>query len=175
MRQHARRDSIAWRVISDPAVRLHAPDSRDLSWFAPPYWRRCCRRRTVSRCRSPAVGLSWFRFSRSVLSGDVPHGTRMLRRNRERLTVLGLNDNHQLRVPEHLLKAAALSASTRPGPLSRIALPDFCAIRDAAVYAAAHLSAVVSMCSTSLWRRCKHGVDFNAIELQRQAAWSLIC
>jgi hypothetical protein len=38
------------------------------------------------------------------------------RRNRERLTVLGLNDNHNHDL-KNLFKGAALSASTRPGPL----------------------------------------------------------
>ena len=39
-----------------------------------------------------------------------------VRRNRERLTVLGLNDNHNHDL-QNLFKGAALSASTRPGPL----------------------------------------------------------
>ena len=39
-----------------------------------------------------------------------------LRRNRERLTVLGLNDNHNHDL-KNLFKGAAISASTRPGPL----------------------------------------------------------
>jgi len=39
-----------------------------------------------------------------------------VRRNRERLTVLGLNDNHNHDL-KNLFKGAAISASTRPGPL----------------------------------------------------------
>jgi transposase len=39
-----------------------------------------------------------------------------VRRNRERLTVLGRNDNHNHDL-KNLFKGAALSASTRPGPL----------------------------------------------------------
>jgi len=39
-----------------------------------------------------------------------------LQRNRERMTVRGLNDNHN-RDLKNLFKSAAISASTRPGPL----------------------------------------------------------
>ena len=39
-----------------------------------------------------------------------------LQRNRERITVRGLNDNHNKDV-KNLFKSAALSASTHPGPL----------------------------------------------------------
>jgi transposase IS116/IS110/IS902 family protein len=39
-----------------------------------------------------------------------------LQRNRERITVRGLNDNHNKDV-KSLFKAAAITASTRPGPL----------------------------------------------------------
>jgi hypothetical protein len=42
--------------------------------------------------------------------------SRKVRRNRERLTVLGLNDNHNHDL-KNLFKGAALSASTCPGPL----------------------------------------------------------
>src|SRR5256714_1146773 len=40
-----------------------------------------------------------------------------LQRNRERITVRGLNDNHNKKEVKSLFKAAAISASTRPGPL----------------------------------------------------------
>ncbi len=39
-----------------------------------------------------------------------------LQRNRERITVRGLNDNHNQDL-KNLFKSAAISASTRPGPL----------------------------------------------------------
>jgi hypothetical protein len=39
-----------------------------------------------------------------------------LQRNHERITVRGLNDNHNKDV-KSLFKAAAITASTRPGPL----------------------------------------------------------
>ena len=42
-----------------------------------------------------------------------------LQRNRERITVRGLNDNHNKDV-KNLFKSAAISASTRPGPLTRV-------------------------------------------------------
>ena len=42
-----------------------------------------------------------------------------LQRNRERITVRGLNDNHNKDL-KNLFKSAAISASTRPGPLQRL-------------------------------------------------------
>jgi len=49
-------------------------------------------------------------------SGEYRMVREKLRRNRERLTVLGLNDNHNHDL-KNLFKGAAISASTRPGPL----------------------------------------------------------
>lgn len=40
-----------------------------------------------------------------------------LQRNRERMAVRGLNDHHHNRDLKNLFKSAAISASTRPGPL----------------------------------------------------------
>ena len=49
-------------------------------------------------------------------SGEYRYVRGKLQRNRERITVRGLNDNHNKDV-KSLFKSAAISASTRPGPL----------------------------------------------------------
>ena len=49
-------------------------------------------------------------------SGEYRSVRGKLQRNRERMTVRGLNDNHN-RDLKNLFKSAAISASTRPGPL----------------------------------------------------------
>jgi transposase len=49
-------------------------------------------------------------------SGEYRYVRGKLQRNRERITVRGLNDNHNQDV-KNLFKSAAISASTRPGPL----------------------------------------------------------
>src|SRR4051812_14525947 len=49
-------------------------------------------------------------------SGEYRSVRGKLQRNRERITVRGLNDNHNKRCEESF-KSAAISASTRPGPL----------------------------------------------------------
>jgi transposase len=49
-------------------------------------------------------------------SGEYRYVRGKVQRNRERITVRGLNDNHN-RDLKNLFKGAAISASTRPGPL----------------------------------------------------------
>ena len=49
-------------------------------------------------------------------SGEYRYVRGKLQRNRERITVRGLSDNHNKDV-KNLFKGAAISASTRPGPL----------------------------------------------------------
>jgi transposase len=49
-------------------------------------------------------------------SGEYRSVRGKLQRNRERITVRGLNDNHNKDL-KNLFKSAAISASTRPGPL----------------------------------------------------------
>jgi len=49
-------------------------------------------------------------------SGEYRYVRGKLQRNRERITVRGLNDNHNKDV-KNLFKSATISASTRPGPL----------------------------------------------------------
>src|SRR6266853_1860481 len=88
-----------------------------------------------------------------------------VRRNRERLTVLGLNDNHNHDL-KNLFKGAALSASTCPGPLY-----DFYAgllqkgMRP--TMARLTLARKIATITLTMWKK---GVDFNANELHRQAA-----
>ena len=48
-------------------------------------------------------------------SGEYRYVRGQLRRNRERVTVLGLNQNHNHDL-KNIFKSAAISASTRPGP-----------------------------------------------------------
>ena len=49
-------------------------------------------------------------------SGEYRYVRGKLQRNRERITVRGLNNNHNKDL-KNLFKSAAISASTRPGPL----------------------------------------------------------
>jgi len=49
-------------------------------------------------------------------SGEYRYVRGKLQRNRERITVRGLNDNYNKEL-KNLFKGAAISASTRPGPL----------------------------------------------------------
>ena len=51
-------------------------------------------------------------------SGEYRYVRGKLQRNRERITVRGLNDNHNKDL-KNLFKSAAFSASTRPGPPAR--------------------------------------------------------
>jgi Transposase IS116/IS110/IS902 family len=88
-----------------------------------------------------------------------------VRRNRERLTVLGLNDNHNHDL-KNLFKGAAISAITCPGPLY-----DFYAGLLAKgmrpTMARLTLARKIATITLTMWKR---GVDFDANELQRQAA-----
>ena len=80
----------------------------------PPCWWRCCKRHTVS-VPSVSCGLTVVSRSRRHDSGEYRYVRGKLQRNRERITVRGLNDdNHDLK---NLFKGPALSASTRSGPL----------------------------------------------------------
>jgi transposase len=88
-----------------------------------------------------------------------------LQRNRERITVRGLNDNHNKDL-KSLFKSAAISASTRPGPLH-----DFYAARIAKGMrpTMAHLTLARKMAAITLtmWKK---GVGFDPQQLHRQAA-----
>jgi len=88
-----------------------------------------------------------------------------LQRNRERMTVRGLNDNHN-RDLKNLFKSAAISASTRPGPLR-----DFYIARVEKgmrpTMARLTLARKMAAISLTIWKK---GVEFDAQQLQRQTA-----
>src|ERR1700746_2747378 len=88
-----------------------------------------------------------------------------LQRNRERITVRGLNDNHNKDV-KSLFKSAAISASTRPGPLH-----DFYVARVEKgmrpTMARLTLARKIAAVSLTIWKK---GVSFDPQNLPRQAA-----
>jgi len=88
-----------------------------------------------------------------------------LQRNRERITVRGLNDNHNKDL-KSLFKSAAISASTRPGPLH-----DFYAARIAKgmrpTMARLTLARKMVTITLTVWKK---GVSFDPQQLHRQAA-----
>ena len=92
-----------------------------------------------------------------------------LQRNRERITVRGLNNNHNKDV-KNLFKSAAISASTRPGPLH-----DFYVTRVesgmrptmARLTLARKIAAITLTITLTMWKK---GVSFDPKQLQRQAA-----
>jgi transposase len=88
-----------------------------------------------------------------------------LQRNRERITVRGLNDNPNKDV-KNLFKSAAISASTRPGPLH-----DFYVARVESgmrpTMARLTLARKIAAITLSMWKKA---VSFDPKQLQRQAA-----
>jgi len=86
-------------------------------------------------------------------------------RNRERITVRGLNDNHNQDV-KNLFKAAAISATTRPGPLH-----DFYLARVASgmrpTMARLTLARKIAAITLTMWKK---GVSFDPKQFERQAA-----
>jgi transposase len=88
-----------------------------------------------------------------------------LQRNRERITVRGLNDNHNKDV-KNLFKSAAISASTRPGPLH-----DFYMARVGngmrPSMARLTLARKIATITLTMWKK---GVSFDPKQLHRQAA-----
>jgi len=88
-----------------------------------------------------------------------------LQRNRERITVRGLNDNHNKDV-KNLFKSAAISASTRPGPLH-----DFYVARVEKgmrpTMARLTLARKIATITLTMWKK---GVGFDPQNLYRQAA-----
>ena len=88
-----------------------------------------------------------------------------LQRNRERITVRGLNDNHNKDV-KNLFKSAALSASTRPGPLH-----DFYRARVdhgmRPTMARLTLARKIAAITLTMWKK---GANFDPKQLQPQAA-----
>jgi transposase len=87
-----------------------------------------------------------------------------LQRNRERITVRGLNDNHNPDL-KNLFKGAAISASTRPGPLQ-----DFYLARVAKgmrpTMARLTLARKIATITLTMWKK---GASFDPQQLRRQA------
>ena|SRR5215471_625408 len=98
-------------------------------------------------------------------SGEYRSVRGKLQRNRERMTVRGLNDNHN-RDLKNLFKSAAISASTHPGPLR-----DFYVARVEKgmrpTMARLTLARKMAAISLAVWKK---GVEFDPQQLQRQAA-----
>lgn len=97
-------------------------------------------------------------------SGEYRYVRGKVQRNRERITVRGLNDNHN-RDLKNLFKGAAISASTRPGPLQ-----DFYAARIAKgirpTMARLTLARKIAAITLTMWKK---GVSFDPQQLHRQA------
>jgi transposase len=98
-------------------------------------------------------------------SGEYRYVRGKLQRNRERITVRGLNDNHNKDV-KNLFKSAAISASTRPGPLH-----DFYVARVEKgmrpTMARLTLARKIATITLTIWKK---GVSFDPKHLHRQAA-----
>jgi transposase len=97
-------------------------------------------------------------------SGEYRYVRGKVQRNRERITVRGLNDNHN-RDLKNLFKGAAISASTRPGPLH-----DFYVARVAKGMrpTMAHLTLArkIAAITLTMWKK---GISFDPQQLSRQA------
>jgi len=98
-------------------------------------------------------------------SGEFRYVRGKLQRNRERITVRGLSDNYNKDL-KNLFKGAAISASTRPGPLH-----DFYVALIAKgmrpTMARLTLARKIVTITLTIWKK---GVDFDAKQLDRQAA-----
>jgi transposase len=97
-------------------------------------------------------------------SGEYRYVRGKVQRNRERITVRGLNDNHNPDL-KNLFKGAAISASTRPGPLH-----DFYVARVAKgmrpTMARLTLARKLAAITLTLWKK---GVSFDPQQLSRQS------
>ncbi len=98
-------------------------------------------------------------------SGEYRYVSRQLRRNRERVTVLGLNENHNHDL-KNIFKSAAISASTRPGPFQEFYAGLLAKGRRPAT-ARLTLARKIAAITLTIWKK---GVCFDANELHRQAA-----
>jgi transposase len=98
-------------------------------------------------------------------SGEYRYVRGKLQRNRERITVRGLSNNHNHDL-KNLFKGAALSASARPGPLH-----DFYGALLAKgmrpTMARLTLARKIAAISLTIWKK---GVEFDAQQLHRQAS-----
>ena len=98
-------------------------------------------------------------------SGEYRFVKGQLRRNRERVTVLGLNENHNHDL-KNIFKSAAISASTRPGPFQEFYAGLVAKGRRPAM-ARLTLARKIAAITLTIWKK---GVCFDAKELHRQAA-----
>jgi transposase len=98
-------------------------------------------------------------------SGEYRYVRGKLQRNRERISVRGLNDNHNKEL-KSLFKSAALSASTHPGPLR-----DFYTARVESgmrpTMARLTLARKIASITLTVWKK---GVSFDPKQLQRQTS-----
>jgi len=98
-------------------------------------------------------------------SGEYRYVRGKLQRNRERITVRGLNRNHNPDL-KNIFKGAAISASSRPGPLQ-----DFYETRVAMgmrpTMARLTLARKIAAITLTLWKK---GANFDPQQLSRQAA-----
>src|SRR5882724_5519557 len=98
-------------------------------------------------------------------SGEYRSVRGKLRRNRERMTVRGLSDNHNPDL-KNLFKGAAISASSRPGPLYDF----YAALLEKGMrptMARLTLARKIASITLTIWKK---GVDFDATQLCRQEA-----
>ena len=98
-------------------------------------------------------------------SGEYRYVRGKVQRNRERITVRGLNDNHNHDL-KNLFKGAALSASTRPGPLYDF----YVGLLEKGMrptMARLTLARKIAAITLTIWKK---GVSFDAKQLHRQAA-----
>ena len=98
-------------------------------------------------------------------SGEYRYVRGKLQRNRERITVRGLNDNHNHDL-KNLFKGAAISASTRPGPLHDF----YVALLEKGMrptMARLTLARKMAALTLTIWKK---GADFDPQQLHRQAA-----
>jgi transposase len=97
-------------------------------------------------------------------SGEYRYVRGKVQRNRERITVRGLNDNHNKDL-KNVFKSAAISASTRPGPLH-----DFYVARVEKgmrpTMARLTLARKIAAITLTMWKK---GVSFDPQQLSRQS------
>ena len=98
-------------------------------------------------------------------SGEYRYVRGKVQRNRERITVRGLSENHN-RDLKHLFKSAAISASTCPGPLHDF----YVALVEKGMrptMARLTLARKIATITLTIWKK---GVNFDANQLHQQAA-----
>ncbi len=97
-------------------------------------------------------------------SGEYRYVRGKLLRNRERVSVRGLNDNHNHDL-KNLFKSTAISASTRPGPLRDFYVA-LLAKGMRPTMARLTLARKIAAITLTMWKK---GVDFDAKQLDQQA------